>query len=220
MTESKPQTDRWEAMYKTRPSGTVNPEQCVADLVDEFRQHKVKRVLDLGCGDGRHLVFLASQGFEMYGADCSPTALELAEEWLDGEDLTASLECTDITELPWEDGFFDAVLCIQVLNHNTLDRVKKTFTEVRRVLGESGYFLGTAMKDPPPADWKDGDFIEEDYHTYIPLKGHEKGVPHHCFSMDELEGLLSDFAPVIIEDESGKSDESPDMHRFTFLAKK
>ena len=37
----------------------------------------MRRVLDLGCGAGRHLVYLAQQGFEMYGTDVDPHGLDV-----------------------------------------------------------------------------------------------------------------------------------------------
>jgi len=40
------------------------------------------RVLDLGCGVGRHLVYLSSQGFEMHGLDLSPAGVERCQKEL------------------------------------------------------------------------------------------------------------------------------------------
>ena len=71
----------------------------------------IKSIIDLGCGDGRHLVFFSKLGYDMYGLDYAPMGIQLAEEWLSKEGLSAKLVCTDMTKIPWSDEFFDAVIC-------------------------------------------------------------------------------------------------------------
>jgi len=44
-------------------------------------------VIDIGCGNGKYLVFLKTQGFEVNGIDSSPTAVEMRKGFL-GEDST------------------------------------------------------------------------------------------------------------------------------------
>ena len=44
-------------------------------------KRKVKRVLDLGCGNGRHAIYFAREGMEACGIDISSTAIEWAQDW-------------------------------------------------------------------------------------------------------------------------------------------
>ena len=72
----------WEAAYKKRPTAGYRQrgthEKRLEAMSAFFRENHVRRILDLGCGDGRHLVYLAATGFEVSGLDFAPTALELA----------------------------------------------------------------------------------------------------------------------------------------------
>ena len=54
------------------------PTEFVKQYVSLLKKHRVKKVLDAGCGDGRNLIFLAKQGFFVVGCDISEIALEKA----------------------------------------------------------------------------------------------------------------------------------------------
>ena len=41
------------------------------------------------------------------------------------------------------------------------------------------------MKNSTPKEWKNGNFTEIEHHTYVPLEGYEKGVPHYCFDEND-----------------------------------
>jgi len=196
----------WEAFYRRGRSDKHIPDPNIVSVNEIFKTHQVKRVLDLGCGDGRHLIFLGKLGYEMYGLDFAPTALNHSKERSDQEGLQVELRCEDMSQLPWPDQYFDAIVSIRVLHHHTIVSVRKTFDEVHRVLRIGGYVLATVPKDPPPRDWKEGHFAKKGLQTYVPLKGHEKGLPHHFFTERELRKLLSGFTTIRLQEDA--SDES------------
>ena len=142
----------WEEAYRNRPTagyGEIREDSDLDPLFEVFGEDRGKRILDLGCGDGRHLVFLAKRGFTMYGLDYAPTALRLRREWLSKEGLDADLKCADMSSIPWRDGHFDAVIATMVMDHNSLEEIRATLGEVFRVLKPGGYFLATVMKYNP-----------------------------------------------------------------------
>lgn len=69
------------------------------------------RVLDVGCGPGRHALTLARSGVEVVGIDLSPEFIALATEWADRESLPAEFRVEDVRNLD-VDGEFDAVVCL------------------------------------------------------------------------------------------------------------
>lgn len=204
----------WEAFYREGSSSSVEPDPNLLAHIDFFRRNHVRRVLDLGCGDGGHLIFLGKLGYEMHGLDFAPTALNHSKERLDREGLQAELRCGDMSQLPWPDQYFDAIVSIRVLHHNTIVSVRKTVDEVHRVLRTGGYILATVAKAPPPRDWKEGYFAKAGHQTYVPLKGHEKGLPHHFFTERELRELLSGFTIILLQEDAS------DERRYTFFAQK
>ena len=93
------------------------------------------RVLDAGCGSGRTLEELDRYG-EVYGIELDPGAADVARGRKCGEVLVGRLE-----ELPWEDGHFDLITCLDVIEHTPDDRV--TLRELRRVCRPGGFLLVT-----------------------------------------------------------------------------
>ena len=93
------------------------------------------RVLDAGCGSGRTLQELAGYG-EVSGIELDPDAAAFAAAKGDGEVRVGRLE-----ELPWGDGTFDLITCLDVIEHTADDRL--TLTELRRVAKPGGWLLVT-----------------------------------------------------------------------------
>ena len=93
------------------------------------------RVLDAGCGSGRTLEELVPYG-EVHGIELDPGAAEFARARGSGEVQIGRLE-----ELPWEDGSFDLITCLDVIEHTPDDRV--TLSELRRVCRPGGFLLLT-----------------------------------------------------------------------------
>lgn len=107
-----------------------------------------RRVLDLGCGAGRHAVFLAREGFETYACDLSERGLAETRARAAAAGLTiATVHCAadDLSAFP--DAFFDGVIAIGVLYHLPEAAVERAVAEVRRVLRPAGRFLCMTRTD-------------------------------------------------------------------------
>ncbi len=187
----------WDDIFTEQGRVFEEPHRDMIRLVELFQDHNVAKILDLGCGSGRHLVFLSRMGFEMYGFDASPRALSLARQWMDEEGLTADIRIHQMEEpFPYEDGFFDAVISIQVIHHNLMTDILTTVREVERVIRPGGIlFVSVPVMHMGPVEKEhDWDHREVEAGTYIPHKGPESGIPHHYFTPAELTRVFSAFA--------------------------
>ena len=59
------------------------PAPEVVEMADRLEREGVRRVLDIGCGMGRHLVYLAARGFAVVGTDNAPEAITACRRSLD-----------------------------------------------------------------------------------------------------------------------------------------
>ncbi len=100
-----------------------------------------RRVLDIGCGGGRHAVYLARLGLLVTAGDRSLLALEETGRWLERERLRAQLAQLDMAALPFARETFDAVLSVNVLHHARPGEARAAVEEVWRVLRPGGFFL-------------------------------------------------------------------------------
>ena len=197
--------DAWNAVTKERREQKKKPQDEVAALHNLFRSKKANKILDLGCGSGRHLVYFAKLGYDVCGIDVSPEAIKLSQEWLADEGLKAELHCEDMQHLPWPDNFFDAVVSVQVIEHNHLEHIRKIIKEVHRVIHPAGYFFAIVKKYLPKKEWKKGKFAKLDRHLYAPTEGTEKGIVHYFFAADELKDVFTGFDIIEIkEDQKGE----------------
>jgi SAM-dependent methyltransferase len=90
---------------------TLGTEQEVNFLVEALGLEPGMRLLDVGCGPGRHALALARRGLDVTGVDLSPEFVELARGAADGEGLPARFVVGDVRELA-HDSEFDAVICL------------------------------------------------------------------------------------------------------------
>jgi SAM-dependent methyltransferase len=183
----------WDKAYKNEPYEEKEPHPGVVDLQEILQANDVHSILDLGCGDGRHLVHLAGKGFRVFGLDLSFQGLLRSRQWLAEEGHPARLVQADAVALPWTDGSFDALISIQVLNHNLFEDIRRTANEIRRVLRPGGLLFITVAKAPPHDRWYSGKYEQVEPGTFVPQVGFESGVAHHFFTEGELRILLGDF---------------------------
>lgn len=101
-----------------------------------------RRILDLGCGAGRHLHALRHHGPGLViGADLSPAEVAAARDGLNGLPPSAHVGgagfvVADAGRLPFAGTSFDAVLCAEVLEH--LPDHRPALAEIARVLKPGG----------------------------------------------------------------------------------
>ncbi|MFI0960868.1 aminotransferase class I/II-fold pyridoxal phosphate-dependent enzyme [Streptomyces sp. NPDC021080] len=101
-----------------------------------------RRVLDLGCGTGRHAVALAARGFGVTGVDAGAWALERAEAAAVASGVHVDWVRLDLLrELPWPIGEFDAVVCVQSFGWGSDEQQLRLLQEARRVLVPGGLLL-------------------------------------------------------------------------------
>lgn len=98
------------------------------------------RVLDVGCGTGGNFSFLDAYG-RVEGCDYSEEAIRFCV--MRG---THPVRVASIYELPYGDGSFDLVTCLDVIEHLRLDL--PAFRELKRVLKPGGYLLATLPLGP------------------------------------------------------------------------
>lgn len=150
-------SNKWDESYKRKENFLFFPEEEVIRFfaknivkrtgIDQFETvHKLGRnakVLDLGCGIGRHIVFSHQYQCEVYGVDLSIEAIQFARKWATSSgvvDAEARIQQSDISNMPFANDMFDFVISHGVLDSMYLSICEKAVREVHRVLRPGGLF--------------------------------------------------------------------------------
>jgi SAM-dependent methyltransferase len=167
--------------------------------------HSGLRFLEMGCGAGPNLAWLAEKGIRVSGVDIAPTALELTRGNLAESghaELTDELVEASVSDVPLPDASFDGILESCVFQHLPKPDRERAFAEVGRLLKPGGLFVGNMLgrnhtiyraKEGQDLDGDPGTLILDDGTSKIHLS--DIGLSHF-FSKEEYDGLLGGFSVV------------------------
>lgn len=132
--------DRWSRVY----DHDANPMPALEEPIVRRWAGDVAglRALDLGCGTGRHAIWLAGAGAEVTAVDFSEGMLAEAKS-KPGAEGVKFIQHDLHQPLPFADGEFDLIVSGLVLEH--LSDLAPFYAEARRVLNPNGHAIISAM---------------------------------------------------------------------------
>ena len=194
----------------------IPPVPQVVEMANLLESQGRRRMLDLGCGLGRHTVYLAARGFEVTATDNAPTAIEACRKNLDAVDLDAELLHLDMTAMAFPPGRFDGVVASNVIHHadlSTLERILSTITEM---LVPDGLFVWVT---PTPRHFGFGQGREIEPGTWIGSEAADGDLPHHYSTESEVRELLQAYEILSIGEHDYRDEHGIRFH-WRVLARK
>ncbi|WP_163099757.1 class I SAM-dependent methyltransferase [Peribacillus alkalitolerans] len=146
-----------------------------------FEEMTNKKVLDIGCGSGHSLLYMAEKGAgELWGVDLSETQIKTAKNTL--RDLETHLFCAPMEEdIGLPNLYFDVVYSIYAIGWTT--DLSSTFKLIHSYLKPGGYFVFSwdhplygHMISQNGQIYLDGSYQDEGTTTYLKFKGEEAPV--------------------------------------------
>lgn len=172
--------------YKNYPStgaGNVEnrPELESRVLPIAYEIRKGSKVLDIGCNDGTFIQLLKDK------RDCDVTGVDISEKLVEEAKAKGlNVILADAENLPFEDGTFDYVTCMEVFSH--LTDINVALSEIKRVLKPKGVLLGSVP------------------HKILDIYGWHDRRLHRIFFEEDLirQKLKTEFQDVFIRTLKGK----------------
>ncbi len=120
-------------------------EKEAQQLIKLLHSHKLlnedSKILDLCCGQGRHALLLAKEGYEVYGFDLSRTLLEIAK-FRKSKKHTAYFVQADMRYLPANESFDLLLNLFTSFGYFENDEANRSvFCQFNQSLKENGYYV-------------------------------------------------------------------------------
>ncbi len=183
----------WKWLQLQDKSDWQLPDGPTMQLVFSLGDNPDIKVYDLGCGLGRHTVFFAEQGYQVYASDISLAAVQETKSWLKKAGLSATVNHGQMTQLDQPENLFDLVISFNVIYHALRRDIVKTISEVHRILKPGGIFYGTLLTKDKGTHFREKENQIIDEQTLIIRGGVEDGIPHFFSHMEDVFDFFSNF---------------------------
>ena len=151
------------------------------------------KILDIGCGKGRHTLLFAKNSFAVSGIDVSESAVESTVNLLLENGINCEIKQADMRSIPFETGMFDAVFSYLTISHTNTKGVEDTLKEIVRVLKPNGEVFFN-INSSESGSFKSKKYPLIDDNTIIKTKaGPEEGEPHFYATEEILYKFLEPF---------------------------
>ena len=143
---------RIDGLYKNMPLEEIpwnveTPPELLVELVDSGKVQPCKAI-DLGCGAGNYVIYLAGRGFEVTGIDFSPTAIRIARENAEIKGVKCNFFVADVIDgLDKVNQTWDFAYDWGLLHHLFPEQRQKYLENVHRILNPRGKYLSLCFSE-------------------------------------------------------------------------
>jgi len=194
----------WEQLFASSSWGQYPSESVIRFVARNFYKaidRQIVKLLEVGCGPGANIWYIAREGFAFAGIDGSATAIAQASQRLDNESpgwrSRGELHVGDITKLPFADATFDGVIDDEAVYSNGWDEARAIYLEMARVLKSGGKLFSRTFT---AGCWGDGTGEQTGHHAWRCADGPLAGKGQSRFtSREEIYDLVLGFKVTNIE---------------------
>ena len=193
----------WDESYQKYDNTLFYPKEDVIrfinkyfkriNTVDDFNNpdNKNKKILDLGSGSGRHLIYLYENNFIPFGVELSDIACKQALDLINYKKYvipTENIKNESAHQLSFSSNFFDACIAVSTLDSMTFENAMKVMEELKRVMKNDSLILLDLIAESSIRKGVITSSLDQ-----IVNESHEKGTVQSYFNKSKTDLLVSDF---------------------------
>jgi len=195
--------DKWNELHLMERFQPKYPSEHVVRFVftqfpRNLKERSNLKILDLGCGAGRHALFLAREGFQTYATDISEEGLKVVEKRLKDEKLQGTLKKGNMEKQLFSDNFFDGIISFGVFYYNNLEGYRKAVSEMYRILKKDGKAL-VFTRTTDDYRYGKGKQVEKNAFILDIEDTNEKGMVMDFLDRAEINEIFGKFNKIIVE---------------------
>ena len=147
--------DQMDQIYTTMslekiPWNMPLPPDILVNLVEKNRIEPCK-IIDLGCGAGNYVLYLATKGFDATGLDISESAIKIANESALSKGVQCNFIVGNVIEFNFETlELFDCAYDWEVLHHVFPEDREKYASNVAKLLKPNGQYMSVCFSEDSP----------------------------------------------------------------------
>lgn len=186
----------WNNVYKKDSSFFGDePSNFAVVCYNVMKKNALKKMLEIGCGQGRDCLYFASKGMEVTALDYSETAVSDLLAKAEQKNIDIKVHAYDAKKpLPFDDGSFDAVYSHMFFSMKfKLDELISVFQEIKRVLKKDGFHF-FSVRNHNDKFYRKGTKIDDEVYDI-------NGFQIRFFTRQEIENMLSGFKILEIEED-------------------
>lgn len=133
----------FDALYVKGRQGKYPNEMLIRFINSKFppEVRANSKILDLGFGTGRHLIYLAEEGFQAHGIERSINGVEIAANWLSEKGLKAVIKAGSVVDASLGKEEFDAIIDVACIQHNRYAEMERIVLNSYCALKQGGYLF-------------------------------------------------------------------------------
>jgi SAM-dependent methyltransferase len=134
----------WGELFTDPVMQGLEPNPALLALLPVMQAVGCRRVLDAGCGVGRHLLPLLQAGFQVWGTDCDAQVMHILKERFGHLTIPGAgpyLIHADLNRLPFAPAVFDLAVSVNAINHGDAATFREYCRELDRVLKAGGHLF-------------------------------------------------------------------------------
>ncbi len=171
-----------------------NTEKTNEIIAKLLKSHNVKAVLDLTCGTGSQVFYLAKQGFNVTGVDVSSPLLDIARKRALKEKYDVKFIDGDMRTL--KVGYFDAVITIfNAVGHLTKLGFAKAIRNIYKNLKERGIYIFDILNRDSMTEETVANLA---YYVHKKI-GSTQILATQCSTFDKANGVLTSYNSYLIQ---------------------
>ncbi|HSH65693.1 MAG TPA: class I SAM-dependent methyltransferase, partial [Bacteroidia bacterium] len=142
---------------------------------------------------GRHVIFANLMQTDAYGIELTQKAVQVAWKWAKEENMTDAekkIVQGTITQMPFENNFFDFVVSHGVLDSMDLPIISAGIKETARVMRPGGYFYCDLIgqDNHHPENFHGAEIVKDD---------HEKGTIQFYYTEEFIKNIFGDDFEIV-----------------------
>lgn len=181
------QLNYWNRLYNKEYFFGNGPTKLAKLAESLLKENKVRKILEIGCGQGRDATYFSQIGYEVDAFDISQKAIEFVNKVKSSMNLTnLNAFVHDVGKpLEYPRGHFDFIysnLALQFFDMTSLDII---FQNISSIMKKNSLFLFSTKKKGDKY-YKFGNKISDDAYEH-------QGIIRYFFDSDVLQGVLSNY---------------------------